>query len=309
MSAWTRESIPPLPETTAVITGANSGLGRATARGLAAAGATVVMACRNLDKARAAADAIRRERSGADLDIMALDLSDLASVRTFAGTFSDKHGHLDILVNNAGVMALPERRTADGFEMQIGTNHLGHFALTGLLLDRLRMADKARVVTVSSLLHKRGQIRLNDLNWHSGYDKWQAYAQAKLANLMFALELDRRLNAAGERIISVASHPGYAATHLQMAGPEMNGDFFGKIAMTLANTLLAQSQDKGALPSLYAATAPDVSGGEYYGPDGPGGLRGYPTLAQPTERARDRDTAKKLWSLSEELTQVSYLSS
>lgn len=306
---WTEHDMPDISGRIAIVTGANSGLGRATTRGLATAGATGIMACRNLDKARTAADDIRRERSGADLDIISLDLSDLASVRSFAGAFADKYGHLDILVNNAGVMALPERRTADGFEMQIGTNHLGHFALTGRLLDRLRAADKARVVTVSSLLHKRGQIRLDDLNWSSGYDKWQAYAQAKLANLMFALEVDRRLNASGERIISMAAHPGYAATHLQLAGPEMRGDLLGKAAMTIANTVVAQSQDKGALPSLYAATAPHVSGGEYYGPDGMGELRGYPTRAQPSERARDRDTAKRLWSLSEELTQVSYLSS
>jgi protochlorophyllide reductase len=306
---WTEHDIPDLSGKLAVVTGANSGLGLATARGLAGAGAEVIMACRNLEKARATADAIRKTHSRAKLDLMALDLSDLSAVRAFASAFNDKYDRLDILVNNAGVMALPERRTADGFEMQVGTNHLGHFTLTGLLLDRLRAGKAPRVVTVSSFFHKRGRIRLDDLNWNKGgYDKWKAYAQAKLANLMFTLELDRRLKANNETIISAGSHPGYAATHLQFAGPEMSGSVLNKLAMHAGNMLLAQSQDKGALPSLYAATAPDVQGGAYYGPDGIGEMRGYPTRAQPVGRARDTDTAARLWSLSERLTGVRYLS-
>lgn len=307
MSGWHVADIVDLSGKTAIITGANSGLGLETTRGLASGGAHVVMACRNTDKGEVAAATIRAEQPAADLRVMALDLADLASVEAFAHAFAAAHERLDILVNNAGVMALPERRTDDGFEMQVGTNHLGHFALTGQLLDLLRTTAGARVVTVSSLAHRMGRIDLNDLNWQfRRYRKWPAYGQAKLANLMFALTLQRRLWAAGDDVISVASHPGYSATHLQAAGPEMAGSKLGVLGMRVANGVVAQPQAAGALPSLYAATAPDVRAGEYFGPDGIGETRGSPTRVQPAGRALKSDVADRLWALSEQLTGVHY---
>lgn len=305
--SWSIDRLPDLGGRTAVVTGANSGLGLETARGLAGAGARVVMACRNTGKGEAAAGHIRAGQPDAELEVWPLDLADLASVEAFAKEFGSAHGKLDLLVNNAGVMALPESRTRDGFEMQIGTNHLGHFALTGRLLEALRAAEAPRVVTVSSLAHRPGRIDLDDLNWQRRrYRKWTAYGQAKLANLMFALELQRRCQAAGERIVSVASHPGYAATHLQLAGPEASDSRLGQMMMQLSNRLFGQSQARGALPSLYAATA-DLDGGEYIGPDGFGELWGVPAPARIAGRAKKAETARGLWRLSEELTGVRYL--
>lgn len=307
MSHWTSKNIASLTGRNALVTGANSGLGLETARGLARAGATVFMGCRNADKAEQAMASIKQDHPEADLRFIALDLADLASVQHCARQLIEQTERLDLLINNAGVMALPERQTADGFEMQIGTNHLGHFALTGQLLDHVEAAEAGRVVTVSSIFHKLGRINLDDLNWQSRkYDAWRAYGQAKLANLMFALTLDRRLRAAGRRTISVASHPGYAATHLQLAGPEMKGSTIGGIAMQLGNRVFAQSQAKGALPSLYAATAADVKGGEYIGPDGFRELWGHPQRAQIAGRAQKTSVADPLWALSTTLTGVEY---
>lgn len=307
MTSWTLDNIESLAGRVALITGANSGLGLETTRGLAAAGATVFMACRNADKAEAAITEIRHDHPDADLRFIALDLADLASIRTCSEQLRAQTAQLDLLINNAGVMALPERRTADGFEMQIGTNHLGHFALTGQLLDALEAADAGRVVTVSSIMHKTGRIDLDDLNWTSRrYKAWPAYGQAKLANLMFALTLDRRLRAAGRHTISVASHPGYASTHLQLAGPEMKGSTLGGAFMQIGNRLFAQPQARGALPSLYAATASDVHSGEYFGPDGFRELWGQPTRAQVAGRAKKTDVADRLWTLSETLTGIEY---
>lgn len=307
MSQWTTRDIPDQRGRVAIVTGANSGLGLETARGLAGAGARVTLACRNTEKGEAAAADIRRDHTGAALDVAALDLADLASVKTFAERFQRDHDRLDVLVNNAGVMALPERRTVDGFEMQIGTNHLGHFALTGCLLDTLGHTDGARLVTVSSLKHLSGRIDTEDLNWERRrYKPWPAYNQAKLANLVFALELQRRLDAAGWPLLSVAAHPGYAATQLQYVGPRMSGSRLLTLGIGIANTLLGQSQAKGALPSLYAATAPGVAGGEYFGPDGPRELWGYPKRVEPAPRARKQDTAQALWAVSERLTGVRY---
>lgn len=307
MSGWDIADMPQLTGKTAVVTGANSGLGLETAHALVGAGAQVVLACRNVSKGEHAAEQIRRDHPAARVQVMPLDLADLSSVEAFAGELLASHARLDILVNNAGVMALPLRRTADGFEMQIGTNHLGHFALTGRLLDRLRVTPGARVVTVSSLAHTFGRINTDDLNWQSrSYKRWPAYGQAKLANLVFALELDRRLRAAGVDTLSAAAHPGYAATHLQLAGPEMSGSRLAATGMRLANRVLAQSQRRGALPSLYAATAADVEGGEYFGPDGFREFWGQPTRVKPAGRALKRDTAERLWALSEQLTGVHY---
>jgi NAD(P)-dependent dehydrogenase (short-subunit alcohol dehydrogenase family) len=286
---WDRSQIPDQSGRHIVVTGGNSGLGEVTSAALAAAGASVTIACRNMSKGEQAASSME-----GDVSVRELDLADLTSVRAFAKGI----GSVDVLVNNAGVMAVPHGTTADGFEMQIGTNHLGHFALTGLLLDRIT----DRVVTVSSNAHKPGRIRLDDLNWeHGRYQRWAAYSQTKLANLLFAYELQRRLTAAGSNVRSVAAHPGYAATNLQSHTDSIQ-DFFMKIG----NAIIAQSAEQGALPTLYAATMPDVSGGDYYGPDGFLQNRGYPTKVSSTSASKDEEVAAKLWDMSEELTGVTY---
>jgi NAD(P)-dependent dehydrogenase (short-subunit alcohol dehydrogenase family) len=283
-AGWTAADLPDQTGRTFVVTGANSGLGAATARALAARGARVVLACRNTAKGAAAA-----ARMTGDLQVRALDLADLASVRAFAADT----GPVDVLVNNAGVMAVPLGRTTDGFELQMGTNFLGHFALTVLLLPRI--AD--RVVTVTSGVHRLGRLVPDDLNWERRrYRRWPAYAQSKLADLIFAYELDRRLSAAGSRVRSVAAHPGYAATGLQGHANRWEDRLVG-----LGNRLLAQSADQGALPLLYAATMPDV-GGAYFGPDGPAGLRGHPTRVRSSRRSMDSRLAAALWAGAERLT-------
>ena len=286
---WTTADIPDQTGRKIVVTGANSGLGLATATALAAKGASVVLACRTVSKGEAAA----RSMAG-DVSVRRLDLADLSSVRSFAADC----GPIDVLVNNAGVMAVPKSRTADGFEMQIGTNFLGHFALTGLLLGTI----SSRVVTLSSGAHRIGKIDLADLNWHSRrYSRWAAYGQSKLADLVFALELNRRLITHGSAVISVAAHPGYAATELQSHTQSIQDR-----VMALGNALLAQSAEMGALPTLYATTSPAAVGGGYYGPDGIGELRGHPTAVGTSGAARDQALATKLWLLAEDLTGVSY---
>ena len=273
-----------------MVTGANSGLGAVTAGELARAGAYVILACRNAATGAAAAASMPGRTQ-----LRRLDLADLASVREFAAGIE---GPVDVLVNNAGVMAVPQRTTADGFEMQIGTNHLGHFALTGLLLDRI----SDRVVTLSSGLHSIGRIRLDDLNWERGrYQRWRAYGQSKLANLLFSYELQRRLAAAGSPVRAVAAHPGYAATNLQSHTESIQGWVLG-----LGNQLLAQRGEMGALPTLYAATVPGLPGGSYIGPDGFLEQRGYPKIVDSSAASKDTDTARRLWELSESLTKVIY---
>ena len=304
---WTRREIPSLDGKTAIVTGANSGLGFETALGLAAAGARVILACRDQARTEAAISRICAAAPRAQLLFMPLDLADLSSIRAFAQSYLAQHAGLDRLCNNAGVMALPLRHTRDGFEMQIGTNHLGHFALTGLLLPALQATPGARVVTMSSGFHKPGKMRFDDLNWQQGYSKWPAYFQSKLANLLFMFELQRRFERRGVKAISVAAHPGYAATNLQLAGPEMENSSFGKTLMRLANTYVAQSAAQGALPMLCAATDPDIRGGDYIGPDGLGEMRGLPRKVGCSARARDAASAAQLWTLSEQLTGVSYL--
>ncbi|MFL5909532.1 MAG: oxidoreductase [Gaiellaceae bacterium] len=299
---WTAEDIPDQSGRLAVVTGANSGLGLVTAGELARAGATVIVACRNTSKGEAAAEEIRGKAAGADVSVEALDLADLSSVRGFADRLHGTRQKLDLLIDNAGVMAPPRRTTADGFELQLGTNHLGHFALAGLLLDVLRATPGARVVTVSSFMHHRGKIDFDDLNGERSYSRYGAYSQSKLANLMFMLELDRRLKAADSDVVSVAAHPGYAATNLQLSAPPLHE----RLAMRVSNLLFAQSAEMGALPILYAATAPDVQGGFYIGPDGSGERRGHPTTVSPNKRALDTAAAARLWEVSEELTGVSY---
>ncbi len=308
-TAWTPANIPPQADKIAVVTGANSGLGYFTALELARKGAQVIMACRSRDKTEAAMQDIRKAVPDAKLDFMALDLADLKSVRSFAQTFAGRYPKLDLLINNAGVMALPFRKTADGFEMQIGTNHLGHFALTGLLLDTLKATPGSRVVNVASLAHNFSMgMDLDDLNWErKRYRKWEAYGKTKLANLLFTFELGRRLKKAGIDVMSVSAHPGYSATNLGVAGPAMENSAVGKLMMNVGEALFAQTGDMGALPQLYAATMPDMQSGDYIGPDGWRQLKGYPKKVGCRRVARDPELGAKLWVLSQQLTGVKYL--
>ena len=278
-----------------IITGAGSGLGFETARLLAGKHARVVMAVRNTAKGREAAARIKKEYPKADVDVVQLDLADLASVRKFVKDFRKSYSRLDLLINNAGVMAPPYGKTADGFELQFGTNHLGHFALTLLLLDMLKKVPGSRVVTVSSGAHAFGMLDFEDLNWEKRrYNAWQAYGDSKLANLYFTRELQRRLDGEDADVLAVAAHPGWAATELQRH----------QWWVRLLNGLFAQSPGMGALPTLYAATAPDVHGSEYFGPDGKGQMRGYPVKVQSNKRSRDMAVAGRLWDVSEEMTGV-----
>ncbi len=305
---WTTEQMPRMDDKVVVVTGANSGLGMETTRALAAKGAHVVMACRSAEKAEPAMAALKEQLPRASLEFMPLDLASLASIAAFAESFANAYTRLDVLCNNAGVMALPYRKTADGFEMQIGTNHLGHFALTGRLLKLLNATERARVVTVSSMFHAQGKIRFDDINWTQGYKKWPAYGQSKLANLLFAFELQRRLEKSGSEVLSVAAHPGYAATNLQAVGPVMENSGFLQTLMDVSNKLLAQPAEMGALPSIYACSSGDVAGGAYYGPDGFKEMRGHPVQVGCSKRARSEADASRLWALSQDLTKVRYLS-
>jgi NAD(P)-dependent dehydrogenase (short-subunit alcohol dehydrogenase family) len=306
MAPWTAADIPPLDGRVIIVTGANSGLGFETALALARAGGRVVLACRDQAKGAGAVDRLRAGVPGAEVELAPLDLADLVSVRTFAAEFSAGHDRLDVLVNNAGVMAIPRRETADGFEMQLGTNHLGHFALTGQLLDRLLATPGARVVTVTSMAARGARIRFDDLQGLRHYGRWSAYGQAKLANQLFTLELDRRVTGRGADLASVAAHPGYAATNLQMVGPQMSGSGLMERMSRLGNTLFAQSAATGALPTLYAATAPGVGGGQFFGPDRLFGMRGNPKPVPFLKAATDTGTALRLWEVSEDLTGVRY---
>jgi NAD(P)-dependent dehydrogenase (short-subunit alcohol dehydrogenase family) len=322
---WTLDRMPDQSGRTVVVTGANSGLGYWATAAFARKGAAVVMACRSETRGEEAAADIRASVPDATLDVRRLDLADLDSVEAFADDFLADYDDLHVLCNNAGVMAIPRQETEDGFETQFGVNHLGHFALTGHLFDRLRATDgESRVVTQSSGLHERGEIDFasvapratenasggtasDDLQGERDYDKWDAYAQSKLANLLFAFELDRRLDAAGiEAVTSVGCHPGYADTNLQRRGPEQFGSTLRLYLLKVANAVFAQDAEQGALPMLYAATAPDVEGGEYVGPTGFMDMRGPPGRATPSDRARDLDSAARLWGVSEELTGVEY---
>jgi NAD(P)-dependent dehydrogenase (short-subunit alcohol dehydrogenase family) len=309
MGAWTADDIPDQSGRFAVVTGANSGLGLIIAQELARAGARVVLACRNTEKGDAAAARIRATVPGSEVEVGRLDLADLSSVREFAERTAAETPELDLLVNNAGVMAAPRRQTADGFELHIGTNHLGHFALTGLLLDPLVGAAEARVVTMSSEGHRGGRISFDNLQGKRRYQRWLAYCQSKLANLLFAYELQRRAEAAGLRLRSMAAHPGYSATNLQSAGVGMGGSTSGRLqgaVMAVTNRLIAQSEEAGALGALRAATDPAIPGGSYVGPAGMGGTRGYPEVVGSSGRSKDPETARRLWEVSEELTGVRY---
>jgi len=293
---WTTQDIPDQTGRVVIVTGANSGVGYEATRALALHNATVVMACRSLDKGAAAAAEIRKEDSPGQVNLLQLDLADLGSVRQFAESFLKEYDRLDVLVNNAGIMATPRGKTADGFELQFGTNHLGHFALTALLISLLKNTPSARVVTVSSFGHFFGGTYFWDLNSEKFFQRWLAYCRSKLANLLFGFELQRRLAKGGGNPVSTTAHPGYSATNLQ----HTSGLF------SALNPIIAQSAEMGALPILYAATSPEIRGGEYIGPQGLFGVQGYPHRAMSSRTSKDEKAAKRLWAASEALTGVRF---
>ena len=300
------ESVALIEDRDVIITGGNSGIGFEAARVLAARGARVVLACRDAARGEAARARILAESAHAAVSVSALDLASLASVRSFAERFAAEHASLAVLVNNAGVMALPQGRTADGFEMQLGTNHLGHFALTAALFPLLRKAPSARVVTVSSLTHKPYLFPIDDPMSERKYAPWRAYAASKLANVYFMRELDRRLRLAGDPMMSIACHPGYSATNLTTAWMRAQGGFFSRVGAALGSRLLAQSAARGALPILFAAVAPEARGGTMIGPDGIGELRGYPAPVSIAAHGLDEAMAQRVWALTEELTGATF---
>ncbi len=303
---WTSDAIPDQRGKTFVVTGANSGIGLEATAILAKKGAHVVLACRSPSRAKDALETIGKRASGSSVEVMSLDLSSLESVRGFAAELAAKHPKIDGLVNNAGLMALPYGKTKDGFEMQLGTNHLGHFALTGLLLPQLLATKGSRVVNVASTAHRWGRMRWDDLMGERGYDAWGWYGQSKLANLLFTYELARRLEQKGLGTTALACHPGYAATALQHKGPEMEGSRFKAMFMTVGNTILAQGPEMGALPTLRALCDPDAKNAEYYGPRGPFEMAGYPVKVGSTKPSHDRESQRRLWDESEKLTGVRF---
>lgn len=308
MDKWTPDQMPDQNGKVAIVTGANSGLGYQTALALSSHGAQVVFACRSREKTEVALTNLRAAVPAAQAEFMALDLADLASVAQFAQAFKARFGRLDILLNNAGVMALPLMRTAQGFEMQMGTNHFGHFALTGQLWDLLRATQGARVVTTSSLAHTftRG-MDLSDPHFeHKRYGEWDAYGKSKLANLLFTYELNRRAISSGSGVVVAAAHPGFAATNLQSSFLANEKSWFKRTFTRMGNALSLQSAERGAWPQPYAATMAGVKGGEYFGPDGFGHIGGHPTRVTSNRASRDEATAKALWTLSETLTGTTY---
>lgn len=307
MNYWTVNAIPNLTGKTVIVTGANSGIGLEATKILVRKGAHVIMACRNLEKAQIALATVEAEKSKTgSAEIEQLDLASLISIRQFAHRVMPKIERLDLLINNAGVMAIPSQKTVDGFEMQFGTNHLGHYALTGLLLGRLLATPNARIVNVSSMAHKFGKINFADLQSTTNYKDFPVYAQSKLANLLFTFELQRRLEAIGSDTISVACHPGFANTHLQVAGHQQRNSEIGMKIARFINERVAQSAEIGSYPTVYAATAPDVRGGDYIGPDGWLEIGGYPTKVQANAFAHDIVTARQLWEVSEQLIGIQY---
>lgn len=299
---WTADHVPDQTGRVAVVTGANSGIGFETTKALADHGGTVIMACRNERRAADARERIRESVQGADLRIEELDLASLDSVADCAERLKEADLSIDLLINNAGVMGIPRRETVEGFEFQFGVNHLGHFALTGRLLEQI--APGGRVVCVSSEVHRQGAIDFEDLHGEESYGRWSAYAQSKLANVLFAFELDRRLESAGRDVTGFAVHPGYADTKLQ--DRSARGSRVRAALMRLLDALVAQPPDAGARPVLYAATAPDVPRRSYVGADGLLNLRGPPRVQDPAPAVQDRSTAQRLWEVSEALTGVEF---
>ena len=313
-NSWSAEQIPDQSGRTAVVTGANSGIGLVTARELARQGARVVVACRDTSRGEQAVATMRAELGSggeaADFQVLALDLASLESVRSFASeAIAALPEGIDLLINNAGVMAPPRKETADGFELQFGTNHLGHFALTGLLFDELKKKPGSRVVTVSSNAHKMGKMNFEDLQSEDSYQRWSAYGQSKLANLIFALDLQKRIDEAGLDMKSMGAHPGLAATNLGSAGTGTGNGIVNLLTtpiLKVSHALIAQDAEAGALPTLFAAVSPGLAGGSYIGPDGIGEHRGSPTVVAPRKVAHDAEVADRLWAESVELTGVDY---
>ena len=297
MKKWAFEDIPDQTGRTAIVTGANAGIGFEAARALARKGARVILGCRSQERGAAAVQRTEADEPAGPVELSILDLSSLESVRGFASAFTASNDHLDLLINNAGVMMPPESKTADGFELQIGVNFLGHFALTGLLLDVLDRTPGSRVVTLSSIAHRGGRIDFDSFRGPENYKPWREYQQSKLACLMFGLELQRRLEASGSRVISLAAHPGGTKTDLQRHSG----------LLSFLTSFMGMGPEQGALPTLYAGTEPSARGGEYIGPHGIYEMRGYPTAAKIANRARDLNASKRLWDVAEECTGVSYL--
>lgn len=301
---WTTEEMPELTGKIIVVTGANSGVGYEAAKAFAQKGAQTILACRNMQKADAALARLKRDVSNAHAEIMELDLASLTSVRQFANAFKEKYDKLDILVNNAGIMMVPYGKTEDGFERQLGTNHLGHFALTGLLLDYFEDREDACIVNVSSNAHHNGTMDFDNLLFEggTGYTPMGAYGRSKLANLLFTYELQRRLSAAGHHYKAVAAHPGISSTSL---ADHLFKRWYLRWTRPLFN-LLVQNAEMGALPIIRAAVDPNAKGGSYYGPDGPGERGGYPIIVQSNPASHNLEDARRLWEISEELTEVHY---
>ncbi len=297
MNRWNTNNIKNQAGRVVIVTGSSSGLGFETTQVLARKNATIIMAVRNPQKAEQALDSLKSANPHADICFMQLDLADLTSIKAFADAFKASFERLDLLINNAGIMTPPYGLTADGFELQMGTNHLGHFALTGLLIDVLQQTPDSRIVNVSSMAHKMGNINFDDLHWEKRrYKKWNAYGDSKIANLHFTFALDQQLRSKNSHIIAAAAHPGYTATKLQ----RHTGLF------SALNHILAQDVSMGALPTLYAATAMDVQGGDFFGPAGFMEVRGYPKQVKANRRAHDMEIAKKLWDVSQELTGIHF---
>jgi NAD(P)-dependent dehydrogenase (short-subunit alcohol dehydrogenase family) len=303
---WTSADIGDQTGRIALVTGANSGIGYETARALAEHGAHVILGCRDEEKARRARDKLESELVRSSLEVLHLDLADLVSVRVAAEEVLARHARLDMLINNAGVMGTPYRQTADGFELQMATNHLGHFALTGLLLDRIVTTERSRIVTVSSHMHRIGRLRPDDVAGEAFHSTWVAYGTSKLANLLFTDELSRRLQAAGLRTQALAAHPGWTRSNLAGSGAALGNSRLRRKLSRMAGSTLGQSAAGGALPVLCAATSSSVHSGQYIGPSRFGGLYGPPRVARPTRPARNREDATVLWEASEELTGVRF---
>jgi len=297
---WTKANIPNLEKKLAVITGGSSGIGFEAAKGLASKGAKVILAVRNLDKGEIARKSIKEEFPFADVELMRLDLSDLRSIKEFAHKFLEKYANLDLLINNAGVFCPPHKFTKDGFELQFGTNHLGHFALTGQILPALLTTPGSRVVNISSIATRSGEIFFDNLDGKKGYHRMKYYRQSKLANLLFAVELNNRLKKAGASTISLACHPGVTVTNLASMGSGKKSSLFVRMIFKM----VGQPTEMGALPTLFAATEPSLKGGEYIGPDGKENKRGYPAISDEVDTLFKEDVAKKLWDVSEKLTGI-----
>ena len=304
---WNREHIPSLDGKSVIVTGANSGIGFEAALALAAKGAQLTLACRDPAKGQRALELIRADAASAQVDLQILDLASLASVGDFAKRYADSHDRLDLLVNHAGIMALPYAKTADGFEMQFGTNHLGHFALTGQLFGLLSDTPNSRVVSVSSIAHRFGWMKFDDLQSEQRYTKWTAYGQSKLANLLFTYELARRAETRELSLTATAAHPGYSNTNLQHRSADASRLKLDGIVMRIGNKTVAQSAAMGALPTLRAAVGVGARNGDYYGPGGWLEQRGYPVIVQSNARSQDPQSAGQLWDISMDLTGVRFL--